>query len=416
MAQTVEIGVNEGERARNRKNATGVINDLHERLDELRAQGEVHVGGMPDLFGVPDPMMALAESDDRFSIVGYDAADEAFRKHDVFSSHVYAQTAMTWGPNMLAMDEPEHRRYRGLVSPAFANRTMDDWEKRWLNPILDQLVGELAGSDRAELYMGYCARFPAHTIATSFGIADEDVSDMHDWLLRMMDREDPEAAARAGRQVSDYISRLIRERRAHPSDDLISLLATSELVEEDGSRHQLSDEEILGFAGLMLTAGSGTTYRSLGILLFALLNRPELLERVVADRTLVPQVVEESIRWDPPLSYFSRLVKSDTELAGVELPEGAVVDVCVTAANHDPTRWDDPHAFDPFREVQPHLSFASGPHFCIGNQLARMELQVALGRLLDEFPRMRLDPDAEAPYITGLCLRMPTSLPVLLRG
>ena len=416
MAQTLEIGVNEGERARNRLNALGVVNDMHERFDELREQSDVHPSSMPDLFGLPGLGTLVAESDHRFSILGYDAADSAFRQHEIFSSHCYAETAMTWGPNMLAMDAPEHRRYRGLVQPAFANKTMVDWEKRWLSPILDKLIDELKGSERAELYMGYCARFPAHTIASSFGIAEEDVSDMHDWLLRMMNQADPDDAARASQKVSEYMQRLIRERRAAPSDDVISLLATSEMIEEDGTRHQLSDDEILGFAGLMMTAGSGTTYRSLGILLIALLNRPALLQRLVSDRSLIPQVVEESIRWDPPVSYFSRLVTRDTELSGVALPQGSVVDVVVTAANHDPRRWDDPHSFDPFRPLQPHVSFAAGPHFCIGNQLARMELQVALNRLLDAFPRMRLDPEAEPPYITGLYFRMPTALPVLLNG
>ncbi|MCE2392810.1 MAG: cytochrome P450 [Proteobacteria bacterium] len=416
MTQTLEIGINEGERERNRHNALGVVNELHPRFDELRERGDVHRGNMAELFGVASsgPSLLMRRSDSHFTVLGYETADAAFRRHEVFSSRVYEETVMTWGPNLLSMDEPEHRRYRMLAQPAFANKTMQDWESRWLVPILDRLIEGLAHAERADLYMGYCALFPAHTICSSFGIGESDVAPMHDWLLRMLNTSDPEDAARAGRSFAEYMGRVVRERRADPNDDVISLLANSELVDEDGSRHQLTDDEIMGFAGLMLTAGSGTTYRSLGIMLLTLLQRPALLEKVVSDRSLVPQVIEETLRWDPPLTYFSRLATRDTELDGVPMPKGTVVDLSVTAANHDPRRWEDPHEFDPFRPTQPHMGFGSGPHFCIGNQLARMELRVALNRLLDAFPRMQLDPEAPEPFVTGLYFRMPTAVPVIL--
>ncbi len=416
MSETLEIGVNEGERQRNRLNALGVVNDLHPRLDELRDQGDVHAQSFSALMGQPEPPSLTMNSGSRYAVLGFESGDAAFRQHDVFSSSGYQATTSVWGPNILAMDSPEHRRYRSLAQPAFASRTMEDWEKRWLSPILDELIARIRSERSVELYMAYCARFPAHTIASSFGIDGSDVEEVHDMLLRMLDQTDPEGAGRAAVRIKEILGGVIEQRRAEPRDDIISLLAASELVEEDGSRHTLSDPEILGFAGLMLTAGSGTTYRTLGVLLLALLQRSALWDRLVEDRSLVPQVVEEAIRWDPPLTMFSRLTTRDTELAGVEIPGGSVVDVVVTAANHDPRRWDDPHAFDPFRPLIPHLSFASGPHFCIGNQLARMELRVALERLLDAFPGMRLDPDAPEPYITGLLFRMPTALPVLLDG
>jgi cytochrome P450 len=414
MSEPLEIGVNEGERQRNRRNALGIVNELHARLDELRLQGDVHPQGFAQLFGQTQVIGADAPGTPRFSVLGFDSADQAFRQHEVFSSRFYASLTEVWGPNMLAMDEPEHRRYRALVQPAFANRTMTRWQSAWLEPILDQLIAGLGQRPKAELYMDYCARFPAHTIARSFGIESANVEETHDLVLRMSADADPASAAAAGRRVAELIGSAIADRRKTPQDDVISVLATSELVDEDGTRQRLSDREILGFAGLMLTAGSGTTYRSLGTILLALLQRPALLARVAADRSLVPGVVEETLRWEPPLTYFSRVAKSDAKLGDTEIPKGAVVDVSVTAANHDPRRWSDPHAFDPERPLLPHLGFASGPHFCIGNQLARMELKVALERLLDRFPRMRLDPEQPEPYMTGVLLRMPTALPVIL--
>lgn len=416
MSGTLEIGINEGERRRNRLNALGVVNDLHPVLDELRERGDVHPQGLGALFGQPDMLGAMADDAPHFSVLGFESADSVFRQPEIFSSHVYANTTRMFGPNMLAMDAPDHRRYRALVQPAFAKRTMESWESRWLVPILDQLIASIEKEDRVDLYTTYCGRFPAHTIARSFGIESADVEEMHDLVLRLSDRESPQEAAAAAKKINETILNIIEARRASPQDDVISVLATSELTEEDGSHHALADEEILGFATLMLTAGSGTTYRSLGVLLLALLQRPSIWDQVVADRSLVPALVEEAIRWDPPLTSFPRLAVQDTELAGVSIPKGAIIDVVVLAANHDPRRWDDPHAFDPSRPMLPHLGFGNGPHFCVGNQLARMELGTALERLLDRFPGMRLDPSAPEPFVTGILFRMPTAVPVLLRS
>jgi cytochrome P450 len=418
LSEPVELGVNEGERYRNRHNATGVVNDPHTRYDELRLQGDVHSGTVASLFGITDTSPTnMSEFDSHFTVVGYDAGDTVFRRHDVFSSELaYQQSQTWWGPTILGMDEPEHRRYRALAQPAFAVRTMDSWRDRWLMPVLDSLIDDFEQKEKVDLYNDYCARFPAVTIASGFGAKSEDVPELHDLVLRMGgNAESPEEVVKASQQVADYVRQLIDQRQQEPGDDIISLLVTSEFVDEDGVAHRLTEVEIRGFANLMLTAGSGTTYRSMGMMLLALLERPELLERVRRDRSLIQQVVEEVLRWEPPVAYFRRVTREDTELCGVPIPARSEVAVSITAANHDPRKWDRPHEFDPFRPIQPHLAFASGPHFCIGNQLARMELSVALNRLLDRIPLMELDPGQPRPFRTGLLYRMPTALPVLLR-
>jgi cytochrome P450 len=224
-----------------------------------------------------------------------------------------------------------------------------------------------------------------------------------------------EESETAGAKLVEFLQPIIEDRRAAPADDVISLLVTSELTDEDGSTHRLSDAEVMGFCGLLLIAGTGTTYRAAGILMLTVLSRPELVARVKADRSLIPRCIEEVLRWEPPLTSFSRLVTEDTVVDGVRLPKGSLVDVGVAAANRDPRRWSDPHSYDPFRQSISHLGFGRGPHFCMGNQLARMEMRASLELILDRFPDIALDAAADSPYVTGTFFRMPTSVPVTLR-
>ena len=292
---------------------------------------------------------------------------------------------------------------------------MESWHDRWLLPTLDRLIGALEDLDRCDLYMALCARFPAHTIGAALGISVDETAQVHDWIIRTatnMPREESESAAA---KLVDFLLPIVEDRRASPGDDVISLLVTSELRDEDGSTHRLSDAEVMGFCGLLLIAGTGTTYRATGILMLSILSRPGLLDAVKSDRSLIPRCIEEVLRWEPPLTSFSRLVTEDTVVDGVTLPQGALVDVGVAAANRDPRRWNDPHRYDPFREPISHLGFGRGPHFCMGNQLARMEMRTALELILDRFPHIALDRSVDPPYVTGTFFRMPTSVPVTLR-
>jgi len=198
-----------------------------------------------------------------------------------------------------------------------------------------------------------------------------------------------------------------RSRRRRPGDDLVSLLAH---VEHDGQR--LTDDEILGFCRLLLPAGAETTYRSSSNLLVGLLTNPDQLDAVRSDRGLIPQAIEEGLRWECPLLTIMRTATVDTEVCGVSIPSGSTMVVNLGSANHDERRWDDPDRFDIFRPPQPHVAFASGPHLCLGMHLSRMETQVALERVFDRLPNLRLDPDAEPPVITGQTFRSPAELRV----
>jgi cytochrome P450 len=133
---------------------------------------------------------------------------------------------------------------------------------------------------------------------------------------------------------------------------------------------------------------------------------------VAKDRTLLPQAIEEGLRWEPPILFIVRRADRDTTVEGVPVPEGAILNVCVGAANRDPTRYPEPDRFDIFRDPQQHMTFGFGPHMCLGMHLARMETRVAISTLLDRLPKLRLDPDLEPPYVQGTAFRSPPALHV----
>ena len=164
---------------------------------------------------------------------------------------------------------------------------------------------------------------------------------------------------------------------------------------------------------LLLGAGSGTTWKQMGITLTALLQRPDMLDGVRDDRQLLRPAIEESVRWMPTDPMFSRYVIADTELDGVELPAGSVVHIGIGPANRDPARWERPDEFDTTREMRPSLGFGKRTHICLGMHVARAEMTVAIAALLDRLPNLRLDPDAESPRFVGMYERGATAIPVL---
>ena len=187
----------------------------------------------------------------------------------------------------------------------------------------------------------------------------------------------------------------------------MTLLAEAEL---DGVR--LEDEAIFAFLRLLAPAGAETTSRSSANLLCGLLSDPVQWEAVCKDRDLIPQAIEEGLRWEAPLTGIQRTATQDTEVCGVPIQAGTSIHVCMGAANRDETRWEDPDRFDIMRPRHHHAAFAFGPHTCLGMHLARLETRVALEALMDGLPGLRLDPDAKAPEVTGLSFRSPVELRV----
>jgi cytochrome P450 len=289
---------------------------------------------------------------------------------------------------------------------------MVEWEASVIEPIMHELIEKFANRGSAELVREFCFQFPVMVIAEILGIPHEDHERFHGmavWVVNVA--ANPEKGIAASQALRDYLSEVVEARRLEPRHDLISDLVQAEL---DGE--QLGDEEIYSFLRLLLPAGAETTYRASGNFLYGLLDNPEQLEALRADRSLMPQAVEECIRWEPPLLITSRTCTADTEILGVPVPAGMVMVPNVGSANRDESRWDHPERYDLFRPQKPHISFGVGPHMCLGMHLARLELAAAIGALLDRCPNLRFDPEAferDDPHIHGERFRSPTSLPVL---
>ena len=311
---------------------------------------------------------------------------------------------------MLGMDDPQHRRYRGLVSAAFRQRALAQQEEGLIARVAGELIDVMAERGHAELVREFTFPYPTQVIAGILGLPRGDYRQFQNWstaILSFFGKLDE--AIVASEQVKQYIAAILTERRREPREDLISELAQAEL---DGER--LSDDEIFSFLLLLLPAGVETTYRATGNLLFSLLSSPGQLDAVRADRSLVPQAIEEALRLETPLLNITRLATRDAEVGGVAIPAGSTVMLMLASANRDEDRYAQPDRYDIYRDApKPHVSFGHGPHACLGLHLARLEMRTALNLLLDRLPDLRLDPDGDDPHIRGQVFRSPTSLPVL---
>jgi cytochrome P450 len=358
-------------------------------------------------------LMPHEEGQQVFFVYRHDDIAQVLRDGDTFSSAHIIDLIM--GPIMgehimLGMDDPQHRRYRALVSTAFRQKVLTQWEHELFGAVANELIDAFATRGRAELVREFDFPYPTKVISGILGLPREDYLQFQRWstaILSFFTKLDE--AITASQEVKEYMAVVLEERRREPREDLISELAKAEL---DGE--QLTDEEIFSFLRLLLPAGVETTYRSLGNLLFSLLSAPEQLEAVRTDRSLIPQAIEEALRLETPLLNITRLATADTEVGGVAIPAGSTLMLMLAAANRDEERYEEPDRFDIFRQSpKPHISFGQGPHACLGTHLARIEMRVAVNLLLDRLPNLRLDPQGDDPHIRGQVFRSPTALPVL---
>jgi cytochrome P450 len=374
---------------------------------ELRERAPIHEGtlhgltgylGEASFHGLPYP--------DRphFTAFTFAACDAALRDEEVFASSPDAA-----GPDaddvgvmgsMLTMAGARHRRYRSLVQPSFVPAKAQWWITNWIEHTVHEVIDSFVADGRAELNVDFGAAIPLLTITGSFGVPIDKALSIRQ-------------AVGNPTVVVEILTPIVAARRAEPQDDLISVLVEAEYTDDEGVTHRLSDPEIYAFAVLLLAAGSGTTWKQTGITLATLLQRPELFDAVREDRTLLRSAIEESARWLPTDPMFSRWVTRDIDFHGVHLPQGAVLHLCLGAANRDPARWERPEEFDIRRAPKPTVAFGSGPHVCLGMHVARAEMMTGIGALLDRLPNLRLDPDADAPQIIGLYERGATAIPVL---
>ena len=287
--------------------------------------------------------------------------------------------------SMLELEPPEHSRLRGLVARDFTPRRVESLRPR----IRAQVDGLLEGmTEEADLIADLAEPLPVAVIAELLGVPEDDRPLLRPWsnaIVALYEPEPPEGAEEraitAAREFTEYLRALIARRREDPAEDLLSALA---------QRDELSDDELVATAALLLNAGHEASVNALGNGVVALLDHPDQLARLRADPDRVPAAVEELLRFDTPLSLFQRTALEPVEVAGQRLEPGDRVGLLLGSANRDDATFHDPDTLDVTRQHNPHVGFGGGLHFCLGAPLARVELTEALAGLLRHFTHMEL--------------------------
>jgi cytochrome P450 len=314
-------------------------------------------------------------------------------------------------PMMIASDPPNHGRLRRLVNRGFTPRRIANLEPR-IREIANQCLDEAIHGGEIELVRGFTIPLPVRVIAEMLGVESDRVDQFKAWsdafvvgLSGGAGQYSPEDVRKAADEMADYFERVATERRAHPKDDLISVLTQA----EEGDA--LSTGELLSFVALLLIAGNETTTNLVGNGVKALLAHRDQLERVMADSALVPALVEEVLRYDSPIQALPRSNSSSVDLPSGTVPANSTLLVFYAAANHDEAKFPDAERFDIDRSTQDHVAFSHGIHYCLGASLSRLEARVAFETFFSRCQKLELTTDS-IPMVDSAVLRGPKSLPL----
>jgi cholest-4-en-3-one 26-monooxygenase len=311
---------------------------------------------------------------------------------------------------MVTMDPPMHTRYRRLVNKGFTPRMIGELQQS-IHNVADEIIDRICASGSADFVIDVAAELPLVVLAELLGVPPEDRSKMFDWSNRMIGRDDAEYqgtqsvaeenAGLAATELFGYAAELYEQKRANPGEDLMSVLTQVEL---DGEH--LSELELDLFFMLLAVAGNETTRNLMSGAMVAFSQFPDQWERLRRDRTLLPSAVEEMLRFVTPVMNFRRQATEDMEMGGERIKEGDKVVFFHVSANRDETVFEDPDRFDVGRKPNPHMAFGGGgPHFCLGANLARMEIVVMFEHLLDRLPDLGVNGEVErlqSNFINGV--------------
>lgn len=316
--------------------------------------------------------------------------------------------------NFIRMDPPEHGNLRGLVSKAFTPKAIAD-----LEPRIGQIAAELLAESDGEFDLVDALAYPLPVImiAELLGIPTSDRALFRKWADVLLSQQVDEnvtkitddmlkAIAPTMKEMNEYLLEHIRRRRAKPGDDMTSTLT---VAEADG--RTLTDQEIVGFVGVLLIAGHITTTALLGNSVLTMDQRPEIFAEIRADRALIPNAIEEFLRFRSPFPRIGRRSTKELELGGVTIPADTLILPWLASANRDPREFTEPDEVNIHRSPNHHLSFAKGIHVCIGAPLARLEARVALNLMLDRYRDLRVRDGAEFfnPYSMAAVKRLPVA-------
>ncbi len=313
--------------------------------------------------------------------------------------------------NMLDTDVPDHTRLRALVHQAFMPRLIAKMQTR-VEALAHNLIDQAQAKGEMDLMADYALPIPLIVIADMFGVKDRDRNNFRKWSHALLNINSPMDGIRALPStylLVNYLRRLFQDHRLNPQDDLSSALLAAQ---NEGS--SLSNDELIGMAGLLLSAGHETTTGLIGNGVLALLEHPEQLMRLKTEPSLMKSAVEELTRFTPPvLVATQRYACEDLEIAGQFVPRGEMVYAGLGSANHDEHQFEQPETLMLDRANNKHLGFGTGMHYCVGAPLARLEAGIAFRVLFERLPNLRLAVKPETlRWNTGLVTRNIRSLPV----
>jgi cytochrome P450 len=298
------------------------------------------------------------------------------------------------------MDDPRHHRIRRLITPSVAPRALALLEGE-LRARTAAILDAVASRGRCDFLVDVAMELPLQAIAMLMGVPHEDRHDLMTWTNATLTYDDRElgthstGSEQAAAAMAAYGTALIERKRTEGGADIVASVALATIEAEDGDSEQLSDLELLMFFNLLIAAGSETTRNAIALGMAALIEHPEQWDLLRHDRSVLPSAVEEALRWSSPTLYNRRTATRDVEVAGEKILAGDKVTLWWASANRDEDVFDDPFRFDVRRSPNPHLAFGHRSHFCLGANLARLEIRVMLEELLARFDRLTLDAPIE---------------------
>ncbi|NUP33199.1 MAG: cytochrome P450 [Streptomycetaceae bacterium] len=342
-------------------------------------------------------------------------ADVSFaeRNPEIFSSANGSRPVGRPQPSMIDSDDPQHYRRRKLVSKGFTPRQVNAMEDHVREIVKTLIARMLAQPERkADLVRQFAAPLPMTMIGEMLGVDHDHLDQLQHWAdVMVMLSDGGELSYKAGEAFTEYVeytTKVIENRRANPdATDLIGILVHAEI---DGEKLDFS--ELIGESLLLLVGGNETTRNVISGGLAQLMKHPDQMARLREDPSLIPTAVEECLRWVSPVVNMARTTTRDVELHGVTIPAGETVLLLYGAANRDTELFTEPETFDAFRTPNNHIAFGSGPHFCLGSSLARLEIRVAFEEILKRLPDLSLAEGAELRHHPSSFIRGIAEMPV----
>ena len=400
----------------------GKTDDLYAACREMRKTTRVYEGDFIAKFlGVPTN--AGLQTRPTYAVFQYQDVMNVLKDANTFTSgFILEGMGKVWdGLMILGMDGEAHRKVRALLQPAFMPENVNKWRPKIDRVAREDFIMPLLPDKKADL-MEMGLNFPVRAMYALVGFPEDNPDQYNQyavWALSMLAANQlDKAKAEEGRRVAaiavkslyDALMEQVQRRRAEGAtgDDLITRLMNAEY-----EGHKLDDHEVATFARSLLPAAGETTTRTFSAAMTFLLTIPGLLDRVRNDRNLVPKLIDEAVRFEPSSTFKVRETSTDVQIGDVTIPKGSFVQCMVASANRDESAFENPDVFDIDRRQKPSFGFGFGPHMCIGQFVAKLELNCAINGILDLMPYVRLAPEQPAPKIEGAHLRGAKSVHVI---